>query len=199
MSAAGPGTLVLVVGPSGAGKDTLMAIARDLIGPHERVKFPRRIVTRPPTASEDHDSLTAEEFEEAVRNGSFAFWWRAHGLGYGFSHSVDDDIARGITVVCNVSRGVVPDLRHNYAACRVVLVDAPREVRAQRLRARGRGTDGDTNTRLDRRSEPLVADVVIMNTSGALEGGRVLARAIMENRQTTGDALIPAGSRMSRT
>lgn len=41
----GPGRLVLVVGPSGAGKDTVLTLARDAC--RGTVLFPRRVVTRP--------------------------------------------------------------------------------------------------------------------------------------------------------
>ncbi|MDQ2083629.1 phosphonate metabolism protein/1,5-bisphosphokinase (PRPP-forming) PhnN [Xanthobacteraceae bacterium Astr-EGSB] len=173
------GTLVLVVGPSGAGKDTLIAIARDLVGTNERVSFPRRIVTRESSAAEIHDTMAADEFDDAVRHGAFAFWWPAHGLKYGLPSAIDDDLRRGVTVVCNVSRAVVGRLRQTYADCKVVLVDAPRDVRAARLAARGRRADGDARARLDRLGEAFVPDLVIMNVGDPGEGGRALADAIL--------------------
>ena len=173
------GALVLVVGPSGAGKDTLIAVARDLIGANERVSFPRRIVTRASSAAEIHDTMTADEFDDAVRRAAFAFWWPAHGLKYGLPSAIDDDLRSGITVVCNVSRAVVGQLRQTYAGCRVVLVDAPRDVRAARLAARGRHADGDANARLDRHGEAFVPDLVIMNVGAAATGARILADAIL--------------------
>jgi ribose 1,5-bisphosphokinase len=173
------GTLVLVIGPSGAGKDTLIAIARDLIGKNDRVSFPRRVVTRASSAAEIHDTMTADEFDDAVRRGAFAFWWPAHGLKYGLPSAIDDDLRRGITVVCNVSRAVVGQLRQTYAGCMVVLVDAPRDVRAARLAARGRRADGDQAARLDRPGEALVPDLAIMNVGDPGEGGRALADAIL--------------------
>jgi ribose 1,5-bisphosphokinase len=172
------GTLVLVVGPSGAGKDTLIAIARELIGADERVSFPRRIVTRESSPAEVHDTMTTEDFDAAARDGGFAFWWPAHGLKYALSAAIDDDLRRGVTVVVNVSRAVVAQLRRDYA-CKVVLVDAPRDVRAQRLAARSRRADGDQAARLDRAGEAFVPDLVIMNVGDPREGGRVLAGAIL--------------------
>lgn len=174
------GTLVLVVGPSGAGKDTLIAIAREMIGAHDRVSFPRRIVTRESSPAEDHDTMTSEEFDAAIRRAAFAFWWDAHGHRYGLAAAIEDDIRRGVTVVCNVSRAIVPQLRHAYTSCKVVLIDAPHEVRAQRIRARKRGTDGDEGHRLNRSvGDHLSADVVIVNVGDPRDGGQTLARTIL--------------------
>jgi len=161
----GPGTLVAVVGPSGAGKDTLLAIARAELAGCAEVVFPRRVITRPASAAEDHDSLTEAEFAAAVADGAFAFSWRAHGLGYGMPAAIDDDLRAGRTVACNVSRAVVADLRARYACCRVVLITAPPEVLRARLAARARASDGDILTRIARgvAEVELAPDLVIDN------------------------------------
>ena len=98
----GPGRLVLVVGPSGAGKDTLIAGARAACADDASVVFPRRVVTRPSSAAEDHDTMATDEFTQAVADGAFALWWEAHGNRYGIPSAIDDDIRAGRTVVCNV-------------------------------------------------------------------------------------------------
>jgi ribose 1,5-bisphosphokinase len=187
-----PGALILVVGPSGAGKDTLIALARDMIGPHDRVSFPRRIVTRNPSPAEDHDTMSAEDFDDAVERGAFAFWWSAHGLKYALGSGVSADIDRGVTVVCNVSRTVVPHLRRTFSTCRVVFVDAPIDMRAHRLRKRGRDTDGDGAKRLSRTIDhDLAADLVIFNDGDPRDGGRVLASIIMAE-VGAGNAILPS-------
>ena len=76
----GPGRLVVVVGPSGAGKDTLIALAQTECSATAHVVFPRRVVTRPASAAEDHDSVSDHAFDARLRTGGFAFWWQAHGL-----------------------------------------------------------------------------------------------------------------------
>ena len=56
-----PGTLFLVVGPSGAGKDTLMYGARAALAGKQDILFARRAITRPLYAGgEDHDAVTDE-------------------------------------------------------------------------------------------------------------------------------------------
>src|SRR5258708_14533565 len=121
----GPGRLVAVAGPSGAGKDTLLRFARNHLGGNPNIVFPHRVVTRQPSAAEDHDALSEADFAAAVAAGGFAFWWYAHGLNYAVGAAVDDDIRAGKTVVCNVSRAATAQLRCRYAGARVLLVTAP--------------------------------------------------------------------------
>jgi ribose 1,5-bisphosphokinase len=132
----GPGKLILVVGPSGAGKDTLITLARKQCQDDADIVFPRRVVTRPVSSGEDHDSLSDQAFENALQRRAFAFWWNAHGLHYGLPATIDTDIQSGRTVVCNVSRAIVDDLRTRYAHPIIVLVTAPEEFLAARLAAR---------------------------------------------------------------
>lgn len=146
----GPGRFVLVVGPSGAGKDTLIAGAKASCNEDPTIVFPRRVVTRPTSDAEDHDSLNDAVFDDAVRNEDFAFWWQAHGLKYGIPRAADDDVRAGRTVVCNVSRGIVADVRARYARVDVVLVTAPVEVLTARLSGRSRDTDGSLTERIKR-------------------------------------------------
>jgi ribose 1,5-bisphosphokinase len=177
----GPGRLVAVAGPSGAGKDTLLRFARNHLGGDPNIVFPRRVVTRQPSAAEDHHALSEADFAAAVAAGGFAFWWGAHGLNYALAAAVDDDIRAGKTVVCNVSRAVIAELRGRYADVRVVLVTAPADVLAARLAARGRAADGMLATRLARSApvqSDLAPDVVIENVGELQDGGDKLIAAI---------------------
>jgi ribose 1,5-bisphosphokinase len=177
----GPGRLVAVAGPSGAGKDTLLRLARNLLRADPNIVFPRRVITRKPSADEDHESVSDADFAAAVVAGSFAFWWAAHGLNYAVDATLDDDIRAGKTVVCNVSRAVISELRRRYANVRVVLVTAPADVLAARLAARGRATDGALGARLARSAPPqsdLAPDAVIENVGDLQDGGEMLMAAI---------------------
>ena len=146
----GPGRLIVVVGPSGVGKDTIIDGAKQACAGNPAIVFPRRIVTRAASAAEDHDTLDEAAFERAVQDGGLAFWWQAHGLKYGIPAQVDGDIRTGRKVVCNVSRAIVDDLRARYAKVEAVLVTAPADLLAARLAGRARGSDGPLEQRLKR-------------------------------------------------
>jgi ribose 1,5-bisphosphokinase len=176
----GRGTLVLVVGPSGAGKDTLISAARERLAGDARYVFVRRIVTRAENAFEDHDTVTAEQFATTVAAGGYALHWQAHGLSYGLSRSIDDQIARGLVVVCNASRGIVLAARERYRQVAVILVDARPEVRAARIAARGR--DAAAGSRSDpARAETAAADcdVVIDNSADLATASAAFTRALI--------------------
>ncbi|MET7242316.1 phosphonate metabolism protein/1,5-bisphosphokinase (PRPP-forming) PhnN [Methylobacterium sp. EM32] len=165
----GAGGFVLVVGPSGAGKDTLLRLACEALAGEPRYVFPRRLVTRPPSEHEDNEPIGEEDFSEGEAAGRFALSWRAHGLGYALPDSTVALARDGHVVVCNVSRRVVAEARRRLPSVTVVEVTAPPEVLAARLAARGRPEDGDLGARLSR-SAPVTADLVVMN-NGSPEAG----------------------------
>ncbi len=170
------GVFVLVVGPSGAGKDTLIALVREALAGDARFRFPRRVVTRESGDHEAHDTLDAAAFDAAEREGAFCLAWRAHGLGYGIPKAAETEARKGAVVVCNVSRTVIAAARESLPGVSVVEVTAPPEVLEARVAARRRDGDGDPKARTRRVVERAAADLVIVNT-GAPETGaaRLLA------------------------
>ena len=177
----GPGALIAVCGPSGAGKDSLLRRAQEMNTATSNLVFPRRIVTRLVSDFEEHDTATPEQFDRTLASGGFAFWWDAHGLKYGIAGAIDDDIRAGRCVVCNISRMVIPTLRNKYADVVAVLVTAPKDVLIARLAARDRATDGDLTQCMARSAEVsdnFQANVVIENTGSIDDGARKLLDAI---------------------
>jgi len=180
------GTLVLVVGPSGAGKDTLLSAARKRLADDPRYVFVRRIVTRAATAFEEHDTVTAEQFAATAAAGGYALHWQAHGLCYGLGREIDDRIATGHIVVSNVSRGVIATARETYRHVLAIYIDARPEVRAVRIAARGR--DAAAGSRLDpARAQGTRSDCdLVIDNSDALDtavAAFVQALIILGDRQ----------------
>jgi len=144
------GTFVCVSGPSGAGKDTLIRLARLELGARPGFLFPPRLITRPKSIFEDHEILSQTEFDAGVRTGRFALHWQAHGLAYAIDRSVLPALAAGATVICNVSREAVSAAREKFTDVKVVVITAPEAVLAARLAARGRECPEAVSERLAR-------------------------------------------------
>lgn len=160
---------MLVIGPSGVGKDTLIGGARHALDGDKRFSFVRRLVTRPADIDlEDHISLEREDFARARKAGRFALTWQAHGLDYALPIGVDTDLALGRVVIANISRHAVPEAIAKYPLCRVIQISAEISLRAARLSKRGRENRDQIVARLAREGAALPADiepVVIDNSS----------------------------------
>ena len=180
VTAIGPGRLILVVGPSGAGKDTLLGLVKTACSDDRRIVFPRRLITREASASEDNEEISAEAFQRAVAGGEYAMHWEAHGHCYALSGAINDDIGAGRTVIANVSRAVIAAARRLYINVLVVLITAPADVLAARLAARARASDGQLADRLARIVDETAAvpDVTIVNSGSAEFHARQLIRMI---------------------
>ncbi len=179
-TAIGPGRLVLVVGPSGAGKDTLIGLARAACADDDTIVFPRRVVTREPSSFEDNEQVSLQAFRQAQADGEFAVHWEAHGHCYALRRAIDDQLRAGRAVLANVSRTVVEAMRRSYADVVVVSITAPPEILGQRLAARARGSDGRVADRLGRAVDAAAAapDVIIVNIGRAEDHACELLRVI---------------------
>lgn len=168
------GALVLVVGPSGAGKDTLIGAAKSALADDHRFSFPRRVVTRQAMVElEDHDSIDAAEFGRQKLRGAYALDWEAHGLCYGVPAAIDAAMVAGRVVVVNTSRKVIERAIEKYPNCHVLVVTAEPQIRARRLAGRGRESTADIAARLAREGAPVPEGVnaVTIDNSGSLDHG----------------------------
>lgn len=178
------GTLILVVGPSGAGKDSLIAWCKAHFSGDPAVIFPRRAITRGRDESEDHDPISEPAFDDAVAAGAFALHWRAHGLGYGIPASIAADLAAGRSVVVNVSRAVLDEARRRFPPVVVVSVAVPPAILAARLRGRKREAEEDITARLSRAGAHAVTgeDVVALDNSGTITAAGARLATIIADR-----------------
>jgi phosphonate metabolism protein PhnN/1,5-bisphosphokinase (PRPP-forming) len=173
------GRLFFVVGPSGAGKDTLLAGA---IAANPRLIWARRSITRPASAGgEPYEGISVAEFQMRLNAGNFALHWGAHGLMYGVPRSQLAPLAAGHDVLLNGSRGAIAQARAAYPDLHVIVITAPPAVLAARLAARGREDSADIAARLARASFDLPTSVVateVINDAAPQVGIARLLQAI---------------------
>ncbi|WP_321799300.1 phosphonate metabolism protein/1,5-bisphosphokinase (PRPP-forming) PhnN [Caballeronia sp. J97] len=161
--------LIYVMGPSGAGKDSLLGFARERVG--AQVMFAHRYITRPVADGENHIALSHDEFASRLSYGLFAMHWESLGLRYGIGIELDAWLARGMHVVVNGSRQHAELALRRYPDARFVHIDATPSVLAARLARRGREDARQIEARLARRPAfdlPSHAHVVKIDNSGML-------------------------------
>ncbi|MFJ4293168.1 phosphonate metabolism protein/1,5-bisphosphokinase (PRPP-forming) PhnN [Cupriavidus sp. NPDC089707] len=178
------GTFFFVVGPSGAGKDSLMEGARAALD--DNYVFARRVITRPDgSVGEAHEGVSETEFARRQRSGEFLVTWDAHDLRYGLPQSLMSELERGRNVVANGSRAVIAELAGRLPRFVVVLVTAPHEVLAQRIAARGRESGDQVARRVARTGAAVPSDVpcITVSNDSTLEVG--MARFVEALRHGT--------------
>lgn len=169
------GNLIYLMGPSGVGKDSLIAYARARLEPDRPIVFAHRYVTRPTQAGHQNSvSLSAVEFDLRRCHSLFLFDWAAHGCRYAGGIEIGLWLERGLTTVINGSRAYLataqkrlPELMHAY-------VHAPPDILRQRLIDRGRESEADIRRRLERMRDYKVppGTFVIKNDSSLEDAGQ---------------------------
>lgn len=170
------GAFVAVVGPSGAGKDTLIRLAARHFARDDGFHFARRVVTRKADPeAEDHAEIDDAEFERRQDARDFALSWRAHGLGYGLDRSLLSRVSHGQTVIANISRRQIGDAAAVFPRLAVAHVVVAEPLLAERIVRRGRESREAAVERA-RREAPLelprtVWRVTEIDNSGPVEQG----------------------------
>lgn len=166
------GALVYVMGPSGAGKDSVLGRARALLPAEAAVVFAHRYITRPAdSGGENHVALSRAEFAMRRAHGLFAYHWHAHGNDYGVGREIHDWRRAGMAVVVSGSRDHFQKTGGLDSLARPVLITASPQRLQQRLAIRGRETAIQAAARLDRADAYTIDDprlVTIVN-DGALD------------------------------
>ncbi len=144
------GRLVVISGPSGVGKDTVL---RALFELEPRLRYSVSFTTRPPRPGEvdgvSYSFVDEPTFMRMVERGDFLEWARVHGNLYGTSlQRVRDCLDRGEDVVLKIDvqgaaqlRGLVPE------AVFIFLLPPSEEELQERLRARDTEDDHALATR----------------------------------------------------
>ena len=178
------GRLIAVVGPSGVGKDSVMAgLHRSM----QRLHLVRRVITRAPElGGEDFDAVSEAEFHDLVRNGAFALHWTAHGLRYGIPTSVKLHLNKGTDCLANVSRRALGEAHRLFPNLVVLSITAKPETLVARLAARGRETPEEIEQRLAVARKPLPKglQVIPLSNDGPLAQTVATATARLASMRT---------------
>jgi ribose 1,5-bisphosphokinase len=174
-------SIAYVMGPSGAGKDTLLDLARrELAG--STILFAHRFITRDAAAGhENFIGLSPEEFALRARLDLFAFAWEAHGLRYGISREIELWRKTGCSVVISGSRAHFAQNLMQRQDVTPIRITAPPELLAGRLRQRAREDEAAIALRLQRAAAFQIAHprlIEIVNNDAPQDAAARLTEAL---------------------
>lgn len=169
------GRLIYVIGPSGAGKDTVLQGVQSRLG--NCIHIAPRVITRPCQPDETHTvGVSHAQFRALEAEGHFALAWRANNLAYGISHDIRQWLSSGLDVLVNGSRAYLNHARLQFPDLYPVLLQVQPDELRLRLQKRGRETIEQINGRMQRNASLQTLPhshrgnpVIIIDNSGPVE------------------------------
>ena len=188
--------LIYVIGPSGAGKDSLLnSLRQDIAEMVDTATVPplyfaKRTITRSHDQSnEDHEAVDAANFESLVNSDAFAMHWFANGLHYGVRHQELAPMSEGTWVMINGSRGYLEEAKRRFPGLTVLNITAPIEVLRERLLSRGRENAQAIEARLSRlQNFALEPQDLSVSNGGSLADSVATLKNLLQQR--TGIPLV---------
>lgn len=139
------GFLVVLSGPSGAGKNTLLNEVLTLV---PDLRYSVSVTTRPPRPGErdgvDYFFVDDNEFDRLIQSGEFLEWAEFCGYRYGTQRAfVDACLDRGETVITDIDIQGAKQIREHMPEGVFVFL-LPPSLAELRKRLVQRGTEGET-------------------------------------------------------
>ncbi len=165
-----PGKLIVLTGPSGVGKGTIL---RSLLQRHPEIHYSVSMTTRSPRPGEidgQHYYFTnRSQFEKMVANGEFLEWAEFAGNYYGTPRQrVEDQIRQGKLVVLEIELEGARQIHASFPnAFRIFILPPSLDELEQRLRGRGQDSEEAITRRLQHAQAEIDAanefDIQIVN------------------------------------
>ncbi|WP_413176158.1 guanylate kinase [Anabaena azotica] len=164
------GKLIVLTGPSGVGKGTLM---QKLLQRHPELYYSVSVTTRSPRTGEvngkNYYFISRSKFEQLVAQGEFLEWAEFAGNYYGTPRAaVIDHIQSGKLVVLEIELEGARQIRASFPSALSIFILPPSFSELEkRIRGRGQDSDEAIARRLHRAQEEIKAadefDIQIVN------------------------------------
>jgi guanylate kinase len=176
---------VVVTGPSGVGKSSILAKVREQTG----ADFSISATTRPPRGAEQNGReyyfLDRAGFEKKVAAGDMLEWAEVYGEYYGTpAEPVREALAKGRTIVMDVDVQGAEQIHETLPQALLILIVPPDEDELER-RLRGRKTESEE--KLQQRLSKACREMAQARASGIFDVEIVndeLDRAVRETIET---------------
>jgi guanylate kinase len=178
--------LIVLSGPSGAGKDAVLHRLREMAYPLNCIVT---MTTRPRRDYEhngvDYNFISKEKFQEMLTADEFLEWARVYGNWYGLpKQAVRDALAAGRDVIVKVDvQGAATIKKKAPQAVFIFLIPPTTEELVMRLKERHTESDADLAIRTKMASEELKSlpmfDYIVVNRQNQLETAVAEIRAII--------------------
>ena len=154
--------IILIVGASGVGKDTLLRSIQNKV----EVNFIKRYITRKPDSNEANYYIDTEAFQRLQKDGFFISTWEAHANKYGIAKN---QIIEGLNII-SISRGAIKDFEEKFENVITIEITLPKDVLYKRLKNRARENEEEIQKRLARVYEKIEAkNIIQFDNSNTIE------------------------------
>ena len=160
MSAQQPGKLIVITGPSGVGKGTLVRL---LLQRHPQLRVSTSATTRQPRLGErdgvDYYFLSQSDFETAIHNQELLEWTKYAGNYYGTPKAeVIEQIEAGNYILLEIELAGARAIASIFPAAKLIFILPPSiKDLEQRIRARGTNSEESIIKRLEIARQEIAA------------------------------------------
>ncbi len=171
------GTLYLIVGPAGSGKQALI----------DAVLETRPDIRRAPliVSAQRSDNtcvvgaITPDRFLNLMRREAFALQWDSDGFRYGLTHDATKQLSDGHSLILSCDSFVIEQARQLYPNVQAIYITARLDVLRRRLSSMAYGSDAEIDMHIAQslRLRPRDGQVTTVDTSDSIAAGAIALMA----------------------